>query len=316
MEKRLGITIESKRNPDSQKTKWPFQLQSYWYHDLHNPMIDTIYGQFDFEQFLVDSEGQYWFTEKTFSDKETTEIFVFNASGELIKNMVVKGKPTLYEFEHYVVVACEGWDDQSHIYRYCKKQLILEQHWTVEGFLWDLDCNDESLFITCYLSDINEAVLYIIDINRKKALDLGAGVFPSGILYRSGYLYISFSYIQSGKKGKMVKLDLEGNILGEMDLDIAPRQIFSQDDHIILHGLNMANGAADQLVYFDIENETQQSYKIPKSSDIRPQEKHMLLHIRDSQSIIYWSHEKRKIVRVAHLPVPNKEMLERTHWSL
>jgi hypothetical protein len=301
-----------------QPTKDKFQSTSYLYHDFINPMTSTLYGQFDFDQFLIDSRGQYWFTEKNISGKETSQVFVFNGSGALIKNIVVKGKPTLYEFDQCVIVACEGMDSHSYIYQFCKSRLHRVNEWTIDGFLWDLEFIDGAVYITSYLSSINEAVLYIIDENRKKAIDLGTGVFPSGIIYMQGALFIAFSFIYSGSKGKIAKYDLDGQLIEELTLKVAPRQLFTYKGKIVLHGLDMAKGSADRLVYFNVENGNCVSYKIPKSTDLRPQEKHMLLHNHETGSIFYWSHEKRKIIRVVHLPlkIPTKAPIEKIHWSL
>ena len=312
MEKRMSILLESDKNREAGQIKWPVRF----IYDLSRHIPYAAYGQLTFEQFLIDSEGRYWFSEKAVDGKETTQIFIFDAKGAILKKLVVQGKPVLYEFERWVIIACEGIEASSHIYKFSKQTLSLEDQWTVDGFLWDLDGAGEALFITSYLTDINEAVLYIVDGNRKKALDLGTGLFPTGIICCGKALYISFSDIQTGCKGKLIKLDWEGHLLEESPLDIAPRQMFLYDGHIILHGLDMAKGSANQLVYYNVQTGERQVYKIPKASDLRPHGKHILLHNREKQSIIYWSHEKRKIIRVLHMPAMKKEFDAMTYRSL
>lgn len=317
MAKRIGVMIGTIGNQDT-PSRDAFQAQDYLYHDFINPITATLYGQFDFDQFLIDSKGHYWFTEKVVSGKDTTQIYIFNSRGALIKNFVVKGKPTLYEFDRFVIAACEGNDEHSYIYKFCKSHLHLVKEWTIDGFLWDLECTEDALYITSYLPEINEAVLYIIQGSKHKAVDLGTGLFPSGILFQQGALYIAFSFIHSGSKGKIVKYDLEGNTIKELMLNAAPRQMFAYNGEIVLHGLNMTKGSADQLVYFNLENGSCSSYKIPRASDIRLQGKHLLLHNHETESIIYWNHEKKKIIRVVHTPIklPIKAQLEDIHWSL
>ena len=316
MEKRITVMTEPSRKKKMSQPKGSFQSRSYLFHDWINPMTATLYGKFDFEQFLIDSEGQYWFTEKTLSGKETSQIFVFNTRGAFIKNLAVKGKPILYDFEYFLIAACEGRDGRSYIYKICKKHLQIINEWTIDGFFWDLENINEALYITSYLPEINEAVLYIINGNRKRAIDLGESIFPTGILFQNGSLYIAYSFVYNRNKGKMARYDLDGVVLEEYFFNVGSRQMLTYKDKIVLHGLDMTKGSADRLVYFNVENGHCLSYKIPNTSDIRPEGKQVLLHHHETDSIIYWSHEKRKIIRVVHIKMPIKAQIENTHWSL
>ena len=283
--------------------KSSFQSQSVGLNDFAHPFNKSIYGHFDFEQFLIDANGKYWFTEKSNVYKQTTQIYIFNNNGDLLKNFSVKGRPTLYENDKLMIAACEGKDDRGHIYLYCKNELAFIEEWTIDGFLWDMECIGETFYITSYFVDTNEAVFYIIGDNTKKVMSLGDDMFPTGILFHQNKLYISLTYLQDGNRGKVIQTDLDGRIIKEIEMDIAPRKLFSYKDELVIYGLDMAKGYADQLVYINVHTDQQAVYQSPRAVDIKSHDKHMLFYNQQTDSIIYWSHEKKKIIRVVHWAV-------------
>ncbi|GGE34321.1 hypothetical protein GCM10011391_11260 [Pullulanibacillus camelliae] len=280
--------------------KSSFQSQSVLLNDLHHPLYKLVYSQFDFDQLLIDQLGNYWFTENHSSLEKLTHIYIFNQKGDLLKKFLVNGKPTLYENEELMIVACEGTDDKGYIYLFCKRTLRFIEQWAIDGFLWDMECIGNTFYITSYFVDEDEAVIYKINHKKKEVISLGKNMFPTGILCHKHRLFISLSYLEEGNRGKIIECDIEGCLIKELELNIAPHKLYSYKNELVIHGLNMISGQADQLVYINIDTEEQTMYHSPQAIDIKAQDKHMLFYNEQSKTVIYWSHEKRKVIRVVH----------------
>ncbi|GGH87661.1 hypothetical protein JOD43_003990 [Pullulanibacillus pueri] len=282
--------------------KSSFQSQSVVLNELLHPFFRSMYSQFDFEQFLIDRDGNYWFIEKNNMYKQTTQIYIFNHKGDLLKNFAVKGKPTLYEKEYLMIAACEGTDDKGHIYSFCKHHLNFIEEWTIDGFLWDMECIGETFYVTSYFVESNEAVLYILNNDKKTVVSLGHDMFPTGILCHKNKLFIALSYLRDGNKGKVIQCGLDGQVVKEIAVEIAPRKLFGYKNELVICGLDMAKGYSDRLVYINLETGKQTTFQLPQAMDVRAQDKHLLFYNGQTESIIYWSHEKRKIMRVVRWP--------------
>lgn len=296
MNKRIGVTY---RDGHEGKNRLSFQRVFYTkdIKDLHHSTAC------DFDQFLIDDRGCGWFTEKTPSNQTTSRIFIFSAKGDLLKTHVVVGKPTLYECDgQAVIAACEGTDGKGYIYRFDKECLEPVAQWVIDGFLWDLEWVNDVLYITSYRARDGLAVLSIANRDKIKDIALGRGMFPVGVLRKPDALYIAFSFIVSGKTGKVARYDDTGCLVEETMIDSAPRQMFAYKEWLVLHGMDMTKGIADELVYVNPKDGSQKAYKIPKAIDLRAQGRHLLLYHRDGETVLYWSHEKRKIIRMMHLP--------------
>ncbi|TCP23815.1 hypothetical protein EV207_12838 [Scopulibacillus darangshiensis] len=260
-----------------------------------------------FDQFLIDDNGNYWFTEKVTDGQSANHLYIYNHSGKFLRSLAVNGKATLYEYAEWMIAACEGPDNKGYIYKYSKDTQQLVEQWVMNGFLWDIEMDLERLYITSYLPMTDEAVLYQIKGKTIVKQVLGTGFFPTGIIGKDKCLYVSTSQIFSSGKGEMMRLDLDGNILDQFDIEVSPRQIFEYEGQLVLHGLDLAEGKAETLVYVDPDLGICETYSIPRASQIRTQGQYLLLFNEKAQSLMYWSHRKKRVIRVVHWPMKKQE---------
>lgn len=283
--------------------KSSLQSQTIFFNPFQKPLEESFGKPKNFEQFLNDSHGNYWFTEKVAEGQNSSHVFIYDQQGLFIKSQIVNGKATLYEYPKWIIAACEGPDNKGYIYKYSKDDQQLIEQWVLDGFLWDIEMDEEALYITSYLPTTNEAVLYHIKGKSLTPKVLGTGFFPTGIIKQDKLLYVSTSPLFTSCKGGMMKLDMKGELLDRFDVDVSPRQIFSHEDGLVLHGLDMAQGKAETLIYVDPKLGTTGTYSIPKATHIRTQGHHLLLFNQETQSLMYWSHAKKKVIRVVHWPL-------------
>ncbi|MBM7644665.1 hypothetical protein JOD45_000858 [Scopulibacillus daqui] len=284
-----------------------FQSQSV----LFNTFVDMIDESFQetagFDQFLLDTNGFYWFTEKTAEGQSASSIYIFNSCGQLVKSLRVNGKAaTLYEYDDCILAACEGVDSKGYIYKYAKEDQRLLEHWDISGFLWDLEKLGDVLYITSYLAETNEAVLYTISGQEVSCKVLGQGFFPTGVLIQDNLLYIPVCPLYSPNTGSVLCIDFCGNDVEEIPVSVSPRQIFSYDGQLILHGIDMSQGRAESIIYLDPATKKTESFQIPKAQDIRTQGEHLLIFNQETETIVYWSHAKKKITRIVQWPIKRK----------
>ncbi|MFC7394906.1 hypothetical protein [Scopulibacillus cellulosilyticus] len=300
-------TVDEVKTGTIDDVKNSFQSQSALFNTFEDIIDESFQAAVSFDQFLLDSNGYYWFTEKTTEGQSASQIYIFNSQGDFIKSHGVNGKAaTIYEYNDCILAACEGIDSKGYIYKYSKDDQKLLKTWDIDGFLWDLEKLGDTLYITSYLAETNEAVLYTISGQEVDCKVLGNSFFPTGVLIKDNILYIPVCPLYSPNTGSVLCIDLNSDKVEEIAVSVSPRQILSYGGQLILHGLDMSKGKAESLIYLDPNTKKTESFQIPKASDIRIQGEYLLIFNHETKTVIYWSHAKKKIIRIVQWPIKRK----------
>lgn len=252
------------------------------------------------EELLIDEHGHYWFIEMNTKRHASSRVFLYAENGELLQHYVFNGKATLYEFTNCIIAACEGPDYKGYIYKINKESYQLEKNWVLEGFLWDVSMHCNSLYVTAYLPKQDEALLYQLNGQTSMTQSLGYGFYPTSLVKSGNQFYLAANYPFSSQKGTVMTLSLAGMKLEERDVGISVRELFTHDDCLVLHGLDYITGTAETLTYVHNLSQQKATYHIPKVTHIKQHNAYLLLFNHKLKTIMYWSHERRKITRVLH----------------
>ncbi len=255
-----------------------------------------------YEELLIDGRGYYWFTETNTKRHASSEIYLYDSEGQFVKRFVLNGQATLYEFPDCIIAACEGVDYKGHVYQIGKTNHQMMNQWTIEGFLWDVEMHQGAVYATSYVPRDDEALIYQLTSQTAVKHSLGFGFYPTSLVKTENVFFLATSYPFSSKKGTVMTLSLNGMKLGEKTAEVAVRELFTYQSDLILHGLDYEEGTAETLTYFNRYTEEKITYTIPKVTHIRQHGQQLLLFNQRTKTMMYWSHERRKIVRVLHWP--------------
>lgn len=255
-----------------------------------------------FSQVLMDQEGHYWFAEQLEPPKETTHLYVFNNDGSFLKSLSVSGRPNLFEFGDSVFAGCEGKDGKAIIYEFTRKNPTRVHQWTVEGFFWGMEKAGNRLYVSCYLSEQDVAVLYVIEGDEVSEVELGDHFFPTDLLSLEGMLYVAACPVLGDRGKKIIQLDQDLRIVREFTLTTSPRRLYSFDRELVIHALELVSEGREKLIYFDPKTGRQREYSIPHAHSVKGTRDRLFLVNLEAQSIIQWDHRKRKITKINRLP--------------
>jgi hypothetical protein len=195
-----------------------------------------------------------------------------------------------------VVVACEGDGSKGSVLVFSKNEPELMKEWKVNGFLWEVEMEGNNLYISTYIAEENQAVLYIIADGKKKRVNLGSNFAPTDILCVNGRIHISCAPVLSGDPKKIMVLNNKGKLMSEHKLSISPRTIYEVGDEIMIYELDLATGKSEKIVYLNTETGEQKEHTIPHSQVVECTCQSLSLIQPDSNTLFTWDHSNRKIV--------------------
>lgn len=273
-----------------------------WLNGLKQQGSFSIENRGMLSQMLIDHLGNYWFGEEREKSKETTNLYVFNNDGVFLKNLTVYGHPNLFELGENVYAGCEGADGRARIYRFAKDTQHLVREWTVDGFFWDLEQHDDRLYISCYLPEKDEAVLYVIDGDELTDVSLGEHCFPTDVLFLGESLFVSVCPVLRNGEKKVIQLNRQLNVVNEFALNTSPRHLYAFGCELVVHGLELASDEQERLIYFNFSTGQRKEYVIPHAHTIKGNKDRLFLVNLETESVIQWDHKQRKITSVSRLP--------------
>ncbi|MFC0190437.1 hypothetical protein ACFFJY_19280 [Fictibacillus aquaticus] len=249
-----------------------------------------------FSEILMDSHKNYWFAKQSEEGSLSYKLFIFDHHKGVLKSHPIQGQPNFYEFDSCVVVACEGDGSKGSVLVFSKNEPELIKEWKVNGFLWEVEMEGDNLFISTYIAEENQAVLYIIADGKKKRVNLGSNFAPTDILCVNGRIHISCAPVLSGDPKKIMVLNCKGKLVSEHKLSISPRTIYQVGDEIMIYELDLATGKSEKIVYLNIETGEQKEHTIPHSQVVECTGQSLSLIQPDSNTLFTWDHSNRKIV--------------------
>lgn len=301
---------QTKENPViSHETREVTRSSANLFHLLNVSSDQKHQLMAQYEELLIDEHGNYWFTEMNTKRHASSQIYLYDTEGHLVKHFVLNGKATLYEFPNCIIAACEGIDYKGYIYKIDKNTHQLINQWVIDGFLWDVEMHQEAVYVTSYAPAEDEALLYRLVGKTAVVHSLGYGFYPTSLAKNENGFYLATTYPFSSKKGTVITLSLNGMKLQEHTASVAVRELFNYKSQLVLHGLDYEDGTAETLTYIHKHTMEKRVYSIPKVTHIKQHGNQLLLFNQRTKTMMYWSHERRKIVRMvhwaatAHLPV-------------
>lgn len=261
-----------------------------------NSTTDELNDTTQYTDVFMDSEKNYWLVRADdMKTKRHTISIIDRATGNL-KSHKVNGRPNFYEFNDSVLIACEGDGSKGSILIFCKQNLELIKEWKVNGYLWEVEKHKGAIYVSCYIVEEDQAVLYVIKDGKKKRVNLGKNMAPTDILCIEDEVYISAAPILNGDPKKIIVLDNKERVVREYPLSISPRTIYHVEDEIMVYELDLATGKTEKIVYVNLHTGEQFTHTIPNSQVVECTSDSLSLLQQDSKTLFTWDHSNRKIV--------------------
>ncbi|MDM5196979.1 hypothetical protein QUF79_02810 [Fictibacillus enclensis] len=243
-----------------------------------------------------DNHKNYWVSQVEGTKLRRHTIYTHNHETKKRLCHPVNGRPNFYEFEDSVVVACEGDGSKGSILIFSKDDPELLKEWKVNGYLWEVEKNNGTLYVSCYIVEEDQAVLYIIKGDKKKRVNLGKNIAPTDILCIGEEVYISAAPILNGDPKKIIVLNNKEKVVREYPLSISPRALYHVENEIMVYELDLATGKSEKIVYVDLNTGEQITHTIPNSQVVECTSSSLSLLQQDSKTLFTWDHCNRKIV--------------------
>lgn len=253
-------------------------------------------GAFTYSEVFMDKQKNYWFSKKMDDQSRDHKLFIFDHKNGCLKSQVIKGQPNFYEFESSVVVACEGDGSKGSVLIFSKDGPELIKEWKVNGFLWEVEMNQDVLYISSYIVEEDQAVLYIIRNGKKKRVNLGSNMAPTDILCHEDLVYVSGAPVLNGDPKKIMVLNDKDKVVTEYKLSISPRALYQVDDQLLVYELDLATGKSERIVYIDMKSGEQKEHEIPHSKIVECTDDSLSLLEQNSKTLYTWDHCKCRIV--------------------
>ncbi|TLS34948.1 hypothetical protein [Pseudalkalibacillus caeni] len=264
--------------------------------NLWNSEPNTSVANEGFSEVLMDSNNNYWFTKK--ADKHQVTIYVFDQMSGILKNFTVNGKPSFYEFEDAIYVACEGEGWQGWVYQFSKVNPEIMESWEVDGIFCDLEKGENALYISYYQVETDQAVLTIYEKNESTDIKLGKGFSPVNLLSTEQGICVAAISIHSSVTDKILCIKEDFEIACLAELDFSPRRLYIRRDELVVHGLNGKTGKSDQLVYISMESGKINKYRVPSGQIFESSDTHFSLYNPEIQTIAVWDHDSKSIISI------------------
>ncbi|MFG6497631.1 hypothetical protein P8610_19890 [Fictibacillus sp. UD] len=253
-------------------------------------------GAFTYSDVFMDKQKNYWFSKKVEDQSKDYKLFIFDYKNGCLKSQIVKGQPNFYEFESCVVVACEGDGSKGSVLIFSKNEPELLKEWKVNGYLWEVEMNQDVLYISSYIVEEDQAVLYIIRNGKKKRINLGNNMAPTDILCHENLVYVSGAPVLYGDPKKIMVLNEKDKVVTEYKLSISPRALYQVDDHLLVYELDLATGKSERIVYIDMKTGEQKEHEIPHSKIVECTNDSLSLLEQNSKTLYIWDHCNRRII--------------------
>jgi hypothetical protein len=254
------------------------------------------FAENEYSDIFMDSQKNYWFSKKVENNSEDYKLFIFDHKNACLKSQVIKGQPNFYEFESCVIVACEGDGSKGSVLVFSKDGPEFLKEWKVNGYLWEVEMNDDVLYISSYIIEEDQAVLYVIRNNKKKRVNLGSNMAPTDILCYDGHVYVSGAPVLNGDPKKVMVLNSKDKVVKEYKLSISPRALFQVDDHILVYELDLSTGKSERIVYIHVQTGEQKEHHIPHSKIVACTNHSLSLLEQNSKTLYIWDHCNRRII--------------------
>jgi hypothetical protein len=249
-----------------------------------------------YSEVFMDSQKNYWFSKKMENQTKDHKLFIFDHKNACLKSHVIKGQPNFYEFDSCVAVACEGDGSKGSVLIFSKNGPELMKEWKVNGYLWEVEMDEDVLYISSYIVEEDQAVLYIIRNDKKKRVNLGSNMAPTDILCYNDHVYVSGAPVLNGDPKKVIVLNNKDKVINEYKLSISPRALYRVDDHILVYELDLSTGKSERIVYINVKTGEQKEHHIPHSQIVECTNRSLSLLGQDSKTLYIWDHCNRKIV--------------------
>ncbi|MCK6255277.1 hypothetical protein LCY76_01275 [Fictibacillus sp. KIGAM418] len=260
------------------------------------PSASELDDSTPYTDVFMDNKKNYWFAKAEDTKNKRHTIYIFDhKNGRLISHKV-NGRPNFYEFDDSVVIACEGDGSKGSLLIFSKEQPKLIKEWKVNGYLWEVEKNQGAIYVSCYIVEEDQAVLYVIKDNKKKRVNLGKNMAPTDILCIKDEVYISAAPILNGDPKKIIVLNSKEKVVREYPLSISPRTLYHVEDEIMVYELDLATGKTEKIVYVNLNTGEQFTHAIPNSQVVECTSRSLSLLQQDSKTLFTWDHTNRKIV--------------------
>lgn len=253
-------------------------------------------SEFAYSEVFMDNQKNYWFSKKVENSTKDYKLFIFDHKNGCLKSQIIKGQPNFYEFDSCVAVACEGDGSKGSVLIFSKTEPELVKEWKVNGYLWEVEMNQDVLYISSYIVEEDQAVLYIIRNGKKKRVNLGSNMAPTDILCHENHVYVSGAPVLNGDPKKVMVLNEKDKVVTEYKLSISPRALYQVDNHLLVYELDLSTGKSERIVYIDLKTGEQKEHEIPHSKIVECTNDSLSLLEQNSKTIYTWDHGNRKIV--------------------
>lgn len=253
-------------------------------------------SEFAYSEVFMDNQKNYWFSKKVENSSKDYKLFIFDHKNGCLKSQIIKGQPNFYEFESCVAVACEGDGSKGSVLIFSKNEPELVKEWKVNGYLWEVEMNNDVLYISSYIVEEDQAVLYIIRNGKKKRVNLGSNMAPTDILCYENHVYVSGAPVLNGDPKKVMVLNEKDKVVTEYKLSISPRALYQVDNHLLVYELDLSTGKSERIVYIDLQTGEQKEHEIPHSKIVECTNDSLSLLEQNSKTIYTWDHGNRKII--------------------
>ncbi|MDR7074910.1 hypothetical protein [Fictibacillus barbaricus] len=264
--------------------------------DQAGSVVRNEESEFAYSEIFMDNQKNYWFSKKAEGNSTDYKLFIFDHKNGCLKSQMVKGQPNFYEFESSVVVACEGDGSKGSVLIFTKNGPELLKEWNVNGYLWEVEMNKDVLYISSYIVEEDQAVLYIIRNDKKKRVNLGNNMAPTDILCINNHVYVSGAPVLYGDPKKIMVLNEKDKVVKEHKLSISPRALYYVDGHILVYELDLSTGKSERIVYVNVETGEQKEHDIPHSKIVECTNDSLSLLEQNSRTLYTWDHCNRKII--------------------
>lgn len=263
-------------------------------------------GAFAYSEVFMDKQKNYWFSKKVEDQSKDHKLFIFDHKNGCLKSQIIKGQPNFYEFDSCVLVACEGDGSKGSVLIFSKNGPELIKEWKVNGYLWEVEMNRDVLYISSYIVEEDQAVLYIIRNGKKKRVNLGSNMAPTDILCHDNHVYVSGAPVLNGDPKKIMVLNDKDKVVCEYKLSISPRALYQVDNQLLVYELDLSTGKSERIVYIDMKTGEQKEHDIPHSTIVECTKDSLSLLEQNSKTLYIWDHCNRKIVNTQKVPDQSK----------
>jgi hypothetical protein len=264
--------------------------------ELAGNVVRNEEGAFAYSEVFMDNQKNYWFSKRIDDQSKDYKLFIFDHQNGCLKSQNIQGQPNFYEFDNCVVVACEGDGSKGSVLIFSKNGPELMKEWKVNGYLWEVEMNHDVLYISSYIVEEDQAVLYIIRNGKKKRVNLGSNMAPTDILCHDNHVYVSGAPVLNGDPKKIMVLNEKDKVVTEFKLSISPRALYQVDDHLLVYELDLSTGKSERIVYIDLKTGEQKEHNIPHSKVVECTKDSLSLLEHKSKTIYTWDHCNRMIV--------------------